>query len=234
MLLTACATTSVTPEQISSIKTKENSAIITSYHKYDGFYSLTLKVLNLDTYKAHSLSMHGGENWVNAGPDIAIVESGKYRILDASLYGGNASGNVPMIMFWFEDFEVGTGEIVDIGALTIEKVTLETRAEGMDVVWNKALTLGLGDSNNRTTYMAYTLDHTDDARVQNMIETKYPELVGFPIRKLNVGKRISKDQFVNIIKEANQPDENGKLPNKAEGEAAVGAKLKALALEGSF
>ncbi len=220
--LSACATTSVKPEDISSIKTGEKSGIIMSYLEYQGFYSANVSVVNTDTGSLHNLSMHGGSNWVGAGPDMVAVEPGNYRIWSGSLGGYQVSATMPLVRYWFEDFDVGPGEIVDVGTLNLDELKLESTASGAGKVWNTITQLG--DSKDKTSYITYTANHDDDARVQKMMADKFPELVGKPVKRQLV-PMVDRAAFEKIIADANQPGPDGKLPSTEKSRETVSQKL---------
>lgn len=64
-----------------------------SYREYAGMYGASVRFMNVDTRRMYGVLMHGGDNWVNAGPDMVAVPPGRYRILTGSLYGSDVTGN---------------------------------------------------------------------------------------------------------------------------------------------
>ena len=56
--------------------------------------------------RSTQLSMHGGDNWVNAGPDMAHGRPpGSYRVLDGEhLCDSDATGAMPLLRWWFRGF----------------------------------------------------------------------------------------------------------------------------------
>jgi len=233
-ILASCATASVTPEQMSQIETGEQSAIILSYLEYDGLYGADVDFVNVDTLKRYNVSMHGGSNWVNAGPDIAVVPPGRYRIMTGRLYavggGYDRTANMPLLGYWFKPFDVAAGEVVDVGALTLDEIELKSLPGDGSKLYN--LLLKLGDGRESTTYIIYNVDFSDDKRVQKMLESKYPNLIGKPIkRKLEMV--FGRKKFEDIIIEANQPDEAGQLPTTEEAQREIDRKLQAL-IEGTM
>ena len=72
--LAGCATVSATPAELAELTSGERSGIIMSYRTYEGLYSASVTFVNLETHRPYTLRMHGGENWVGAGPDLAVVD----------------------------------------------------------------------------------------------------------------------------------------------------------------
>lgn len=226
--LAACATPpSVNPMQMAQIRSGVQSAIIMSYREYNGMYGASVRFMNLETRGVYGVSMHGGDNWVNAGPDMVAVPPGRYRVLSGSLYGYEVSGNMPLLAYWFDDFEVAPGEVVDIGTLTIDDVNVRSIPGMTSQIFNALFTL---DSRDRSTYFAYNIDYSDEARVAHMLESKYPELGVAPVRR-PLSIVLDRTQFEQTILEAYSPNAEGALPSTAEAQARLNVSLNRFVAE---
>ena len=223
LCVSACATTpSVSPAEMAAIRTGQQSAIIMSYREFGGLYAATVRFVNVDTRRIYSVSMHGGDNWVNAGPDMVAVPPGRYRVLSGNLYGYQVTGNLPLLAYWFDEFDVRSGEVVNIGTLTIRDINVRSLPGMTDQVFNALFTL---DTAQHNTYYIYNVDYSDEARVQHMLESKYPELGVTPIqRPLHI--LFDSGEFEHIIVEAYAPHADGTLPTPQEAQARLGVTLE--------
>lgn len=215
---TSCETTSIKPELLQKVQDGKHSAIIMSYKEFQGYYGAYITFANTETWKSQEISMHGGDNWVGAGPAMAVVEPGHYRISTGSLYGYQVGANMPLVEYWFKEFEVAPGEIVDIGTLTLDDVKLRSTAGAAGKVVNALL--AFGDTKDSTSYIAYNIDYSDDERVKKMLVDKYPQFAGKPVKRPLV-PTIDKQQFETIIADANKPGADGKLPPTQESQRRV-------------
>jgi len=222
LALAACATPpSVDPLQLAMIRDGEQSAIIMSYREYSGMYGANVRFVNMETRRTYAVSMHGGDNWVNAGPDMVAVPPGRYRVLSGSLYGYEVSGTMPLLAYWFEEFEVRPGEVVDVGTLTIDDINVRSLPGMSERVFNALFTL---DPRQRSTYFAYNIDYSDEARVQHMLESKYPEFGVAPVRRpLEIV--LDRAEFERLIVEAYAPSAEGALPSTQEAQTRLGDSL---------
>jgi hypothetical protein len=226
--LSACATgPSVTPEQMADIRAGQQSAIIMSYREFQGLYSAYVVFVNVETRRSYAVSMHGGDNWVNAGPDMVSVPPGRYRVLRGGLAGYEVTGTMPLLPYWFDEFEVGPGEVVDVGTITIEDVNVRSLPGMSDQIFNALFSL---DPAQRDVYYVYNIDYSDEARVQHMLESKYPDLGVAPVRR---PLRIMLDRatFEQVIVDGYARSPDGALPTTQEARARVTAGLAAFLAE---
>jgi hypothetical protein len=184
-------------------------------------YGANVRFVNVATRQIFGVSMHGGDNWVNAGPDMVAVPPGRYRILTGSLYGYEVTGNLPMVEYWFDEFEVRPGEVVNIGTLRIDDINVRALPGMSDRVFNALFTL---DYAQRHSYYAYTLDFSDEARVQHMLESKYPELRVAPVQR-SPAMVLNSGEFGRIIVESYAPNADGSMPTVQEAQSRVNANL---------
>lgn len=220
----ACETVSVSPEQLQLINTGTQSGIIMSYKEHNGLWGSTIRFGNVASGRTYSVSMHGGDNWVNAGPDMVMVPPGKYRVLDGSIYATDMSGTMPLLEWWFKEFDVRAGEVVDVGTLKMTDVNVRSIPSDELVKFFRSL-VTLGDESDVSTYVMYEVDYSDDVRVQAMLKSKYPTLSVTPVKRpLQVA--LDRAEFERIIVEAYRPGPDGKYLSEAEADAKVGALLR--------
>lgn len=223
--LAACETVSVTPEQLQMINSGSQSGIIMSYKEHDGFWGSTIRFANTATGGIYGVSMHGGDNWVNAGPDMVMVPPGKYRVVNGSIYSSDVTGTMPLLRWWFKDFTVSAGEVVDVG--TLKMTDIDARSISSDQLSQFFTALGqFGDVRETSTYVMYEVDYSDDARVQAMLKSKYPTLSITPVKRpLQVA--LDRKAFESLIVEAYAPGPDGKAPSSAEAQAKVDTLVRA-------
>ncbi|MEQ1784772.1 MAG: hypothetical protein ABMA14_25780 [Hyphomonadaceae bacterium] len=222
--LTACETISVSPEQLQLINGGSQSGIIMSYKEHEGLWGSTINIANVATGQIYSLSMHGGDNWVNAGPDMVMAPPGRYRVLSGSIYASDTTGTMPLLRWWFKDFDVGAGEVVDVGTLKMTDIDVRSISSDQLVRFFSAL-VTLGDERETSTYVMYDVDYSDDVRVQAMLKSKYPTLSVKPVKRpLQVA--LDRKEFERIIVEAYSPGADRKSPSSSEAEAKVNVLVK--------
>ena len=215
----ACETVSVSPEQLQLINSGSQSGIIMSYKEHAGLWGSTINIANVATGRIYSLAMHGGDNWVNAGPDMVMTPPGTYRVLDGSIYATDMSGTMPLLQWWFRDFDVRAGEVVDVGTLRLSDINVKSIPSDELVQFFRGLVSG-GDNSDVSTYVMYEVDYSDDARVQAMLKSKYPTLAVEPVKRpLQVA--LDRKEFEALIVEAYRPGADGKYPSAPEVEAKV-------------
>lgn len=215
----ACETVSVSPEQLQAINGGSQAGVIMSYREHAGFWGSTVNIANVATGLRYSLSMHGGDNWVNAGPDMVTVPPGTYRVVDGSIYETDMSGTMPLLGWWFRDFDVRAGEVVDVGTLKMTDINVKSIPSDELVQFFRGLVSG-GDNSDVSTYVMYEVDYSDDARVQAMLKSKYPTLAVGPVKRpLQVA--LDRKAFEALIVEAYRPGADGKYPSAPEVEAKV-------------
>lgn len=215
----ACETVSVSPEQLQLINGGSQSGIIMSYKEHAGLWGSTIHFANVSTGQRYSVSMHGGDNWVNAGPDMIMAPPGRYRVVDGSIYATDMSATMPLLEWWFREFEVRAGEVVDVGTLKMTDINVKSIPSDELVQFFRGLVSG-GDNSDVSTYVMYEVDYSDDARVQAMLKSKYPTLAVAPVKRpLQVA--LDRKEFEAIIVEAYRPGADGKYPSAREVEVKV-------------
>lgn len=220
----ACETVSVSPEQLQAINSGSQAGIIMSYKEHNGLWGSTIHFGNMSNGRTYSVSMHGGDNWVNAGPDMVMVQPGKYRVLDGSIYATDMSGTMPLLEWWFKEFEVRAGEVVDVGTLKMTDINVRSIPSDELVKFFRSL-VTLGDESDVVTYVMYDVDYSDDARVQAMLKSKYPLLSVTPVKRpLQVA--LDRAEFERLIIEAYKPGPDGKYLSEAEADAKVGVLVR--------
>jgi len=222
MGLGACATgPSLTPQQMEAVRAGEQSAIIMSYREYAGMYGAYVRFINVDTGLQYQVEMHGGMNVVNAGPDMVAVPPGRYRVAGGSLYTADSTGSLPLIDRWFAPFDVAAGEVVDVGTLRIDDISVRALPGLGERVVNAMLTLNPARSDR---YLVYAVDYSDAERVEKMLASKYPTLGVTPARRPLV-VRLDREAFEQVIVEAYALNPDGSPPTVEQAGARVAAGL---------
>jgi hypothetical protein len=212
---------SLTPEQMAGVRAGEQSAIIMSFEEYAGMWGAYVRFANVETGQLYQVDMHGGTNVVNAGPDMVAVPPGRYRVASGTLYTSDSTGTMPLLGHWFEPFEVAPGEVVDVGTLHIDDVSVRAAPGMSEQVLRALLTL---NPNRSDRYLTYSVDYSDEERVRKMLESKYPTLGVAPVRRpLRV--RLDRQTFERLVVEAYALDAEGRAPTVEEAQARVSAAL---------
>lgn len=222
--LAACETISVSPEQLQQINTGQQSGIIMSYKEHDGLWGSQIMFANTATGQIYSVRMHGGDNIVNAGPDMVMVPPGRYRVWRGSLYTSDATATMPLLDLWFKPFTIGAGEVVNVGTLKMTDIDVQSiPSDDLSKFFNSLISLG--DERAVSTYVMYEVDYSDEARVAAMLKSKYPTLSVAPVqRPLQVA--LDRKQFESIIVQAYSPGPDGKSPTSEAAAAKVSALLQ--------
>ncbi|WP_420471777.1 hypothetical protein [Brevundimonas sp. FT23042] len=223
--LGACASAPMLgPETLTSIREGRQSAILMAFKPYQGMGGARVTFLNVGTRRLYDLRVVGGDNWVNAGPEMVAVPPGRYRIYSGVMGGGSFDGTLPLLGRWFDDFEVGAGEIVDVGALNVEGIEVRSMSGIADSLVYGLLTL---DPARRDHYLVYSVDYSAEVAVQHMLDTKYPDLGLTPVRR-PLQTVIDRSAFERAIVEAYMPNADGSLPTREAAEARVEQGLRSL------
>jgi uncharacterized protein YbaA (DUF1428 family) len=126
---------------------------------------------------------------------------------------------MPLLRWWFRDFDVAAGEVVDVGTLKMTDINVKSIPSDELVQFFRGLVSG-GDNSDVSTYVMYEVDYSDDARVQAMLKSKYPTLSIAPVKRpLQVA--LDRKAFEQIIVEAYRPGPDGKYPAAVDVEAKV-------------
>jgi hypothetical protein len=219
----ACAT-ALSPELIQQVEQSQQSAVIMSYREFSGWQQAAATIVNVQTRQTYRFEFHTGTNVVNMRPsNLQIVPPGRYRLVDGYLYTPDASARLPLIAFWFDDFDVAAGEVLNIGTLTLEAINMASlaNARGLDALFR------FGNPNDVTTYVAYGADYSEDADVSELLAQWYPtfaeRMVKRPLRVV-----LNREQFETVLVEAYTPDANGIVPDTAVARERVQARLAEL------
>lgn len=214
-------------QQITSIREGQQSAILMAYKPYSSMISARLTFVNVRTSDTYELWVNGANSFVKASPDMVAVPAGRYRILNGTTADGSAFGTLPLIAYWFDEFEVGPGEVVDIGTLNVEDVEVRSMSGIADSVVYTMLTLNPA---RRDSYLSYSFNNASEADVQRMLGEKYPTLGVVPIRR-SPRLILEKARFEQIIRESFTPKSDGSLPTTAEAQARVSASIRQFILD---
>jgi hypothetical protein len=215
----ACETVSVSPEQLQAINGGSQAGVIMSYKEHAGLWGSTIRIANVATGQTFSLSMHGGDNWVNAGPDMVTVPPGTYRVVDGGIYATDMSGTMPLLRWWFRDFDVRAGEVVDVGTLKMTDINVTSIPSDELVQFFRGLVSG-GDNSDVSTYVMYEVDCLEDARAQAMLKSRYSTLAFGPVKR-PLQMALDRKAFEALIVEAYRTGADGKHPSAPEVEAKV-------------
>lgn len=207
--LSACATApAVSSDQVAQIQAGTNSAIIMAYRRFHGYNWASVHFVNVDTRQSYFLTAEVGKDTDRAGAGIVAVPPGRY-VVSRGHVGGT---DLPLLAYWFAEFEVGGGEVVNIGTLRPRNIYVQARP-GLDAL------LGL-DSTTQMNYVAYDVDYSAEANVRNLLETRYPNLGVAPIqRPLRVV--LDAARFEQIVNEAYSPRPDGSLPTINEARTSL-------------
>ena len=225
----ACATgPSLTPAQMQAVREGQQSAVIMSYREYAGMYGAWVRLVNVETGVLYQVEMHGGTNIVNAGPDMVAVPPGRYRVESGTLYTADSTATLPLLSWWFEPFDVAPGEVVNVGTLRIEDVHVRSVPGLGEQVINALLTF---NPNRSDRYLVYSVDYSDEARVAQMLTSKYPTLGVVPVQR-PLAVRIDRSAFEQVIVEAYSLNPDGSPPTVQQAQAHVGVALEQVVRDG--
>lgn len=201
--LASCATTnSIDYEDMSSkIQSGEMGGVIGSFNS-TGLTRAILQVENLDD-KSNSTVVFARE------PRVYNLTPGTYRIKSGRVSGYNVTGNMPAIGLWAENFEVNTGEIVDLGQLNMNQITIDVKTSAGTKVLNALNSFGTNINNDRT-YVGYTTEPMSYSPKTDALE-KFPNIENVTARLLKV--RLSETEYRQAILEASAKGPDGKLPS---------------------
>lgn len=225
MAVGACATIpTLSPREVSEVRSGEQSAIIMSYRAYKTMFWATVGFENATTGETFLVEMYGG-NQAN-GPNLGIVAvpPGRYRIGRSSVTDASAIAGLPLFSYWFDEFEIGAGEVLDMGTLNLHDVDVRSTATMGD---HLARLISDGNLAGRYTYMAYSIDYSSDEHVRQLLMANHPELEATPIRRpLRI--LLDRAEFERAVAESYAPQADGTPPTVAEAHARVNATLERL------
>ncbi|RYG33922.1 MAG: hypothetical protein EON93_08855 [Burkholderiales bacterium] len=213
--------------QVAQLSSGEKSAILMTYKQWEGWYAAILTIINVETGAPYKFTMFGEPKIAGDGPALVPVEPGTYRIVRGVISVSDSSATLPLIEYWFRDFKVGQGEIVDLGTLSIQPIHVRSEPGALGALANTLLSF---DSRDSTYYMTYEIDSSGDALVQDLLSKKYPSLVGKPVKRpLQI--TLSQKQFEEIVADAYKPDPSGRLPATEDAREKIGESLRAFLKE---
>jgi hypothetical protein len=212
----ACAT-ALSPELIQQVDQAQLSAVIMSYREFSGWQQAAATITNVQTRQTYRFEFHTGANVVNMRPsNLVIVPPGRYRLSDGYLYTPDASARLPLIEFWFDEFDVAPGEVVNIGTLTLEALNMNSlaNARGLEALFR------LGNQNDVTTYIAYGADYSEDEDVNELIANWYPTFAGRMVKRPLLVV-LDRGQFESVLVAAYTPNADGVAPSTVEARQRV-------------
>jgi hypothetical protein len=219
----ACAT-ALSPELIQQVDRAQLSAVIMSYREFAGWQQAAATITNVQTRQTYRLEFHTGSNVVNMrASNLVIVPPGRYRLADGYLYTPDASARLPLIEFWFDEFDVAPGEVVNIGTLTLEPLNMSSlaNARGLEALFR------LGNQNDVTTYIAYGADYSEDEDVSELIADWYPTFAARMVKRpLQVV--LDREQFENVLVAAYTPNAEGAAPSTIDARQRVQENVEEL------
>lgn len=225
VFLTACASVPpITPEDVISINAKEKSAIMLTATAPGQCYNSSIGVLNNDNSTVYYLNMG------NKRVGYRSVPPGNYEIYSGSCSGYNMTGNYPLLRLWFKSVEVKPGEVVNLGHLKTELLSMKSKP-GSEVgqLFNFLITL---DSNNLSEYITYDIQDANQDAVKKLLAKDFPDINTEFSTKIPQ-RFITEDEFRQAVLDAYAEDENGKRPETKVAEAKLRENLKSL-LEEKF
>lgn len=200
----ACASKPTTsPENVALIEAGEKGAVIMTFQPLKG----TRYIANISIQ-----SRDADEGWVLWTPDWPLMRAltpGTYRISGGSMWDVNATANMPLVEFWYKDFTVEGGEVVDLGKLTMESFNVRSLPGKSGQFWN--VVNSLGDRRDLSTYVAYGIAENDEEAVSDMMQKQYPTLAERRVSR-PMELRLDREGFAELLEVAYAPDESGAAP----------------------
>lgn len=220
----ACATKPTTsPENVALIEAGEKGAVIMTFQPLKG----TRYIANISIQ-----SRDADEGWVLWTPDWPLMRAltpGTYRISGGSMWDVNATANMPLVEFWYKDFTVGGGEVVDLGKLTMEKFDVRSLPGRRGQVLN--VINSLGDRRDLSTYVAYGVTENDAAEISEMLQESYPTLADRLVSR-PLETRLDRDGFADLVAASYAPDDSGVFPSTEEARERLDTALAKFMVDG--
>ncbi len=220
----ACATKpSTSPENVALIEAGEKGAIIMTFEPPEGtYYSAYISIQSRDADE-------GWRIFTSRWPAMHALTPGTYRISAGSLWDVNATANMPLVEFWYKNFTIEGGEIVDLGKLTMEKFDVRSMPGKGGQFWNAVNSLG--DRRDLSTYVAYGVTENDQAAISELMQKFYPTLADRPVTR-PMELRLDREGFAKLVETAYAPDEDGAIPSTEEARERLARALAEFMVEG--
>lgn len=220
-----CATApALSPTQVAAVRSGEQSAIIMSYRAYETMFWAKVFFENVATGETYTVSMWSGSEWRSGDLGIVAIPPGRYRVDGGDLNSGSSTAALPLLSYWFDTFEIGAGEIVDLGILTLDDVDVRATATMGD---HLARIIEDGNLAGRDTYLAYSIEYADEEDIRQRLAATHPELGVTPIRR-PLRMLLDQAQFRRAVADAYSPNADGTPPTVAEANGRVRAALNRL------
>jgi len=215
MLLASCASTKpIDYDKISETITSGKMAGVVGSFKPSGsrvqgigkdlLTSGGFTVSNLETKKETYIYFSDKGSFLRLTP-------GRYKVEKGGVRGPNVSGNMPLIKLWAEEFELSGGEIVDLGELSVNRIKVNVKTDGVGKAFNALISLGT-DINDDQTYVTYEITPSSDKDIKRALKN-YPQLQTQIIsRPLEL--RFTESEFRDAIARASAKTETGQLPSQ--------------------
>jgi hypothetical protein len=215
----------LTAQEVAQIE-EGKPALILAFKKSSNTVA-DLTVVNLHSGTRYTLSMSDVDGFF--WPGFIPVETGRYRVIHGSSDYVNATTTLPLLSFWFKDFDVGRGEIVDLGTFSFEVIEAYSQANPLETVSNALFKF---DPRHLDHYVTYSVDDSQESRVLSVLAEKYPTLIGKRVKRpLQVV--LNKERFQEIVAVSHKPRQDGSLPTTEEARKRMEELLGALMTESS-
>lgn len=144
-------------------------------------------------------------------PRVFSLRPGTYKVKSGGVSGPNVRGNMPMIALWADEFEVRAGEVVNLGEISVNRITHNVKTDGVGKVFNAITSLGtnLNDDQTYVTYEINPMSAKTEAKAFKKLPALKSKIVYRPLKM-----RFSEAEFRDAINDASSETEDGKLPSR--------------------
>lgn len=207
-----------------AVQSGQGAAVALTFRSIMYFESATIRFENLETHQI--FEMWGAQPPVYGSPQpgLLALPPGRYRVHSGELKFRHLKEEMPLISDWFREFEVRSGEVVDLGALTLTAV--EAYA-GTDAGRGVLKMLGQGDVQPAVThtYVVYSIDGSSAELTRDYLMNESGLGVAPTVRRLQV--RLNGAEFERLVYDAYEHHSDGSRPSEAEADARVRRALEA-------
>lgn len=221
-LLAAAACANLNTTEIAQITSGEKSAVILAYKRSHNFAFADVKIQNVVSRRVYTFLMNDTEKGIVLG--LQPVEAGRYRVIFGDFGFDARTTRGSLINYWFNEFTVAKGEIVDLGTLSIDPIVVHSDGSWVEVMKNFPFSLS---SEQERVYLTYSLDDTHDARVQDMLSAKYPSLIPLCVKR-PLEMAFAASEFRQIVEDAFKPRADGSLRGTLEAQITLSQRLQTL------
>lgn len=237
LALASCASTGGGTTEIKNrINTGQTGAIIgglDSTSERNGVRSPTyitgsLDILNTDTRKVTRYYLDTEQEPTSAKAfnqwlQVKELPVGKYRIMRGQAQRGQTLITLPLLPIWFEEFEIESGHITNIGMLRVDEIRVDTQDRDLTFMERASGQ----DNENETTYVTYGVTVTPPNVLKSSLE-EWADYADMKVVSQPLQIRLSENDFREAVAAASTRDANGSVPTRAEVERKLLTSLKAM------